>query len=174
VLEADLAGALARGEIELHYQPRRRLELEITESLLVRDAEHTRGVLAALRTQGVRIVMDDFGTGYASLAQLRDFPFEKIKMDRSFAADLGARRRGSAAMVGAVVDIAAALGAETVAEGVETRAQFAAVAAAGCHHAQGWLLGRPMPIGLAAAQVQAVEAGKRLASSGVEWQRRAQ
>lgn len=122
--------------------PARRLELEVTESVLLRDAEHTRTQLEELRALGVRICLDDFGTGYSSLSYLHKFPFDKIKIDKSFVCDLPGRD-SAAAIVGAIAGIGASLRLSTTAEGVETEDQLAAVRASGCTEAQGYLLGRP-------------------------------
>ena len=97
----------------------RRLVLEITESVLLQNNEDTLAVLHQLRSLGIRIALDDFGTGYSSLGYLRSFPFDKIKIDRSFIKDLD-RNDDSAVIVGAIVGIARGLGMTTVAEGVET------------------------------------------------------
>ncbi len=121
-----------------------RLEIEITESLLI-DGGEAADLLLALRRLGVRSALDNFGTGYSSLSYLRRFPFDKIKIDRSFIADIA--DPDTAAIVRAVVGIAAQLGATVTAEGVETEAQFAAVQQAGCTEAQGYLFGRPVPLG---------------------------
>ncbi|MGX7707367.1 EAL domain-containing protein [Methylobacterium sp. Gmos1] len=120
-----------------------RLEIEITESLLI-DGGEAVDLLPALRRLGVRIALDDFGTGYSSLSYLRRFPFDAIKIDRSFIADIA--DPDTAAIVRAVVGIAAQLGATVTAEGVETEAQLAAVRQAGCTEAQGYLFGRPVPL----------------------------
>lgn len=138
-----------------------RLEVEVTESMLVRDADRSRLLFQELRAIGVRIAMDDFGTGYSSLSQLRDFPFDKVKVDRAFVADLGTGRRGAEAIVRAVTGIAGALGMETVAEGVETREQLKGVVAAGCDHAQGWLFGKAAPLAEATRLLAAIEAKTR-------------
>jgi diguanylate cyclase (GGDEF)-like protein len=135
--------------------PARRLELEITESLFLADDERNLQILHELRALGVRVSMDDFGTGYSSLSYLQRFPFDKIKIDRSFIQDLTARG-GSAAIVRAAVVLGVSLGIRTVAEGVETREQLAKLRAEGCDEAQGYLLGRPGP----AAGVPAVIAAR--------------
>jgi diguanylate cyclase (GGDEF)-like protein len=122
-----------------------RLSLEITESLLVRDAEAALTVLTRLRGLGVRISMDDFGTGYSSLSYLRSFPFDKIKIDRSFVRDLETSE-SSNAIVRAIVHLGCALGMSVTAEGVETQEQFERVKAEGCTEAQGYLFGRPCQI----------------------------
>ena len=122
-----------------------RLELEITEGLLMRNTEATIATLHRLKDIGLRIAMDDFGTGYSSLSYLQSFPFDRIKVDRSFVSQLGANSTSST-VVRAVVDIATSRGMQTTAEGVETEEQRAALEALGCDEAQGYLLGRPVPV----------------------------
>jgi EAL domain-containing protein (putative c-di-GMP-specific phosphodiesterase class I) len=119
-----------------------RLELEITESVLLLEDDATVKTLHLLRGLGVRISMDDFGTGYSSLSYLRSFPFDKIKIDRSFVRDL-AEKEDCAAIVRAVAGLGASLGITTTAEGVETVEQLAQVRAQGCTEAQGYLFSRP-------------------------------
>jgi len=121
-----------------------RLELEITESILLEDTESTLDTLQRLKGLGVRIAMDDFGTGYSSLSYLRRFPFDKIKIDGSFVSGLGSKSE-DAAIVRAVIDLGQSLGMVATAEGVETEEQMRLLQAAGCGQAQGFLLGRPMP-----------------------------
>jgi diguanylate cyclase (GGDEF)-like protein len=123
----------------------RRLELEITESVLLQNNDDTLALLHQLRGLGIRIALDDFGTGYSSLGYLRRFPFDKIKIDRTFIRDIDANA-GSAVIVGAVVGIARALGMTTVAEGVETEKQLALVSRQGCALVQGNLFSRPRPV----------------------------
>jgi diguanylate cyclase (GGDEF)-like protein/PAS domain S-box-containing protein len=123
--------------------PPHRLELEITETALLRDDEATLLVLRALRALGVRIALDDFGTGYASLGYLNCFSFDKIKVDRSFIMQLPASIP-STAIVRAVTTLGRSLGMVITAEGVETRAQHDAVRLQGCTQAQGYFLGMPM------------------------------
>ena len=123
-----------------------RLELEITESSLLVPEAGILGTLNRLRAIGVRIAMDDFGTGYSSLSQLRAFPFNKIKIDRSFVAGLG-RDDGSAAMIRAITALGSSLGMTTIAEGVETEAQAAQIESDGCTDIQGYLISRPIPAG---------------------------
>jgi diguanylate cyclase (GGDEF)-like protein len=131
--------------------PANRLELEITESVLLRDDATTLDLLHRLRALGLSIALDDFGTGYASLSYLRSFPFDKIKIDQSFIRDLPSQSE-CVAIVRAVTDLATTLGMKTVAEGVETQDHLARVQAAGCDQAQGYLLSRPVPsAGLATA-----------------------
>ncbi len=115
----------------------RRLELELTESALLRHGDATLDQLRALKRLGVQVSLDDFGTGYSSLTQLRSFPFDRVKIDRSFADD--------AAVVRAVAALGASLGMRTTAEGVETAAQLRRLREEGCTEAQGYLLGRPVP-----------------------------
>jgi predicted signal transduction protein with EAL and GGDEF domain len=122
----------------------RRLELEITEGLLMRNTAKTLDTLHQLKRLGVRIAMDDFGTGYSSLSYLQSFPFDKIKIDRSFVSAVK-REPQSSTVVRSVIDIAKSLGMSTTAEGVETEEQCDCLTALGCHEAQGYLFGRPQP-----------------------------
>ena len=137
-----------------------RLELEITESVLLEDTEAAVAILQALKSLGVRIAMDDFGTGYSSLSYLRRFAFDKIKIDRSFVADLG-RSSDAAAIVRSVVGLGASLGITTNAEGVEVEAQADLLRAEGCNEAQGYRYGRPMPATELVRLVQAQERDAR-------------
>jgi diguanylate cyclase (GGDEF)-like protein len=120
-----------------------RLGLEITEGLLLEHNDATRETLAALKRLGVRLLLDDFGTGFSSLGYLRRYELDVLKIDRSFVADLGEDGRGDAAIVEAIVGMARALGMWTVPEGVETPEQLARLAELGCDYAQGFHLGRP-------------------------------
>ena len=119
-----------------------RLELEITESVLLKDTDSTLNLLRQLRDLGVRISMDDFGTGYSSLGYLQRFPFDKIKIDQSFVRDL-ADKPESIAIVRAVTSLAESLGITTTAEGVETAEQLQKLRREGCTEAQGYLFSRP-------------------------------
>jgi diguanylate cyclase (GGDEF)-like protein len=121
-----------------------RLELEITEAVLIRDDDAALAVLHQLRAIGVRIALDDFGTGYSSLSYLQRFPFDKIKIDRCFVTDI-AGPEGSASIVEAVVNIAAARRMTTTAEGVETEQQRELLRALGCSEMQGYLFSPPKP-----------------------------
>ncbi|HXF54662.1 MAG TPA: EAL domain-containing protein [Hyphomicrobiaceae bacterium] len=121
-----------------------RLELEITENILLQDGTSTLATLHRLRELGVHIAMDDFGTGYSSLSYLRSFPFDKIKIDRSFVKDITVTS-GSLSIVRAVAAMAKGLGMETTAEGVETQEQLETVKSEGCTEIQGYLLSRPLP-----------------------------
>ena len=118
------------------------LQLEVTESMLITQPEVTRRVLSQLSARGFRIVLDDFGVGYSSLAYLKHLPLDGIKIDRSFVSEL-AFDRNDAAIVSAVVGLAHGLGFTVVAEGIESEAQLEALRAAGCNEGQGFLLGRP-------------------------------
>ncbi|WP_298960171.1 EAL domain-containing protein [uncultured Methylobacterium sp.] len=124
----------------------RRLELEITEGVMLQDTEATLAVLHRLKRLGVRIALDDFGTGFSSLSYLRRFPFDKIKIDRSFVADLDTRPDATA-IVEAVTRLGERLGVTTTAEGVETPEQLEKLRRAGCRMVQGYLIGRPVPAG---------------------------
>jgi diguanylate cyclase (GGDEF)-like protein/PAS domain S-box-containing protein len=121
-----------------------RLELEITETLLLEKADHVLATLHALRALGVRISMDDFGTGYSSLSYLRKFPFDKIKIDRSFVHDLGANAEAQA-IVRAILSLGTSLGITITAEGVETEAELRCLKAEGCHEGQGYLFSKARP-----------------------------
>jgi EAL domain-containing protein (putative c-di-GMP-specific phosphodiesterase class I) len=121
-----------------------RLEIEITESLLLTDSDQTLETLHRLRHLGVRIALDDFGTGYSSLSYLRRFPFDKIKIDRSFMRDL-TRKGDSLAIIKAIIGLGHSLGMELVAEGVETEEQLNAVREQGCNEVQGFYFSPPMP-----------------------------
>jgi len=122
-----------------------RLELEVTESVLIDDFFRGVSMLRRLKALGVRIVMDDFGTGYSSLSYLHSFPFDKIKIDRVFISDLEHNSQ-SATIVRAVIGLARGLELPVAAEGVETEGQLAILAHEGCDEIQGFLLGRPHPI----------------------------
>ena len=120
-----------------------RLEIELTENLFLEDAQAAER-LRPLQALGVRIALDDFGTGYSSLAYLRRFPFDTLKIDRSFVREL-ADKGDVKAIVGAMIDLAHRLGIRTVAEGVETESQWRLLAALGCQEVQGYLVARPQP-----------------------------
>ncbi|SED49666.1 diguanylate cyclase (GGDEF) domain-containing protein [Rhizobiales bacterium GAS191] len=123
-----------------------RLELEVTESVLLHENDTTLSVLHQLRALGVRIAMDDFGTGYSSLSYLRKFPFDKIKIDRSFVSDMTGDA-DCAAIIRAVVGLAEGLHMTTTAEGVETQDQLERLRAEGYVEGQGYFFSRPMPVG---------------------------
>ena len=121
-----------------------RLQLEITESVLLFDSEPTLDTLHQLRALGVRISMDDFGTGYSSLSYLRSFPFDKIKIDRSFVHDVCSNME-SMAIIRAVSGLGCSLGMSTTGEGIETREELDFLKREGCIEGQGYLFGRPQP-----------------------------
>ena len=148
----DVVAALGAAALPAH-----RLEVEITEAVLLRDTELNVGILEELRGLGVRISMDDFGTGYSSLAYLQKFPFDKIKIDRSFVRDLD--RPESIAIVRAVAGLGGSLGMKTTAEGVETQQQLRKLHEEGCTEVQGYLFSRPVP---AAQAAQLLQSHKRM------------
>ena len=123
-----------------------RLEIEITESVLFRNENTVLGALSEIHALGVRIAMDDFGTGYSSLSQLHSFPFDKIKIDRSFVTDRGGNVESQNAIIRAITALGVSLGMSTIAEGVETADQLARIRAGGCGSVQGYLFSRPVPI----------------------------
>jgi diguanylate cyclase (GGDEF)-like protein/PAS domain S-box-containing protein len=137
-----------------------RLELEITESVLLRDSTATLDTLHALRGLGVRISMDDFGTGYSSLRYLRSFPFDKIKIDQSFVHEMFSNEE-CATIIEAVIGIGRRLGITTTAEGVETDAQMIRLREEGCDMAQGFLIGRPVPAAEAVRHLTVTKPTKR-------------
>lgn len=134
----DVVGALSASGLESS-----RLELEITESVLLDDNKTTMQALHELRRWGVRISIDDFGTGYSSFTYLRMFPFDKIKIDQSFVRDLPTKK-DSTAIVRAIIGVANSLDMVTTAEGVETQDQLAYLQAEGCTEVQGYLISRPL------------------------------
>ncbi len=140
-LIANVRTALMRSGL-----PPDRLELEITESALLAAEASTLATLHSLRALGVRISLDDFGTGYSSLSQLRSFPFDKIKIDRSFVNDVAHNPQASA-IIRAISALSESLGMATIAEGVETDEQARAIARNGCEDIQGYLISRPVPAG---------------------------
>jgi EAL domain-containing protein (putative c-di-GMP-specific phosphodiesterase class I) len=140
-----------------------RLELEITEAVLIRDDEAALAILHQLRAIGVRIALDDFGTGYSSLSYLQRFPFDKIKIDRCFVNDI-AEPGGSSCIVQAVVNIAAARHMTTTAEGVETQQQQQLLRALGCSEMQGYLFSPAKP----AAEIKQLFLSHRERSTAVD------
>ncbi len=121
------------------------LELEITESLLMDGSESTLATLHRLRNLGVRIAMDDFGTGYSSLSYLQSFPFDRIKIDKSFVNGIGGDSQ-SLSIVRAIAALANGLGIATTAEGVETNSQRDMVKMEGCTEMQGFLMSKPLTL----------------------------
>jgi len=151
-LVTTVTQALATARLAPH-----RLELEITEAVLLQDNEAVVTMLHQLRALGVRVAMDDFGTGYSSLSYLRSFPFDKIKIDRSFVSEL-ATREDSMAIIRAVTGLGRSLGIVTTAEGVENDAQLELLRREGCTQAQGYLFSKPRP----ASEVAMMLEGPRL------------
>nr|WP_299501212.1 ammonium transporter [uncultured Rhizobium sp.] len=135
------------------------LELEITESVLIDDDDRALKILTHLKYLGFRIALDDFGTGYSSLSYLSRYPFDVIKIDRSFVAALGTEETANA-IVRSIIDLGRGLGMSVVAEGVETLDQALYLAAAGCEELQGYLLGRPVPVAEAPKIVSPVTANE--------------
>jgi diguanylate cyclase (GGDEF)-like protein/PAS domain S-box-containing protein len=131
-----------------------RLELEITESVLLDNTEANLCTLRALKALGVAISLDDFGTGYSSLGYLRSFPFDRIKIDKSFVADM-AQSRESLSIIRAITEMSRSLLIKTTAEGVETLDQLERLKAEGCSHLQGYLFGRPVPAKLRRSSLEA-------------------
>src|SRR5712672_1915770 len=144
-MHGDLVGLVHSILLETGLTPGR-LELEITEGVLIEDFDRGLALLRRLKALGVRVSMDDFGSGYSSLSYLQAFPFDKIKVDRTFVMNLG-RNPQSAAIVRAVIDLGHGLDMSIVAEGVETLEQLSFLAEEGCDAVQGFLLGKPFPIG---------------------------
>ncbi|MCJ2049337.1 putative bifunctional diguanylate cyclase/phosphodiesterase, partial [Methylobacterium sp. J-070] len=153
--QADLAERVLAILTETGLSPMR-LELEITETVIINDMARALGILRRLKALGISIAMDDFGTGYSSLATLQAFPFDKIKIDRSFVGHVEGSPQ-AAVIVRAVLGLGRSLGMSVVAEGVETEEQMRFLAAEACDEAQGYLIGRPQPIERFAERVGAAE-----------------
>jgi len=148
---ADVSGILAETNL-----PAGLLILEITESAIIGDIHTSRAVLRELRTMGVRVALDDFGTGYSSLTHLSDLPIDTIKIDQSFVSEMCTRSQ-DALIIEAVITLAHSLGMSTIAEGVETPAQLAALRLSRCDSVQGYLLSRPTSRKQVPAMLAAVE-----------------
>ena len=122
-----------------------RLELELTEGVVVADADQAQSAIAELRAMGIKVALDDFGAGYSSLIYLRRFAFDKIKIDRSFLVSM--ETSGEAAiLVHSIVHLGRALGLQVTAEGIETEEQQRFLQAVGCHQLQGYYFARPCPV----------------------------
>jgi diguanylate cyclase (GGDEF)-like protein/PAS domain S-box-containing protein len=145
--------------------PPERLLLEITEGALMDDYSRAVSILRRLKALGIRIAMDDFGTGYSSLSYLQSFPFDKIKIDQTFIANLE-RSAQSAAIVRSVLGLGRSLELTTVAEGVETQAQLEVLRREGCDEMQGYLIGRPQPIAEYADMIGRTARERRAAAAG--------
>jgi diguanylate cyclase (GGDEF)-like protein len=141
---ADLAGLVHLILLETGLSPGR-LELEITEGIIFDDPARALSVLRRLKGLGVKIAMDDFGTGYASMSSLQSFPFDKIKIDQSFVADVSINAQ-SGAIVRSIIGLGKALDIPVIAEGVETESERAFLMREGCREIQGFLIGHPAPI----------------------------
>jgi EAL domain-containing protein (putative c-di-GMP-specific phosphodiesterase class I) len=137
---ADNIGAT----LQAHKLPAHLLELEITESLVMKDPAHAMEILAAIRAIGLRISMDDFGTGYSSLAQLKRFPLDSVKIDRSFVQDIPDNANDTA-IIKAIIAMGHALKLKVIAEGVEKAAQLAFLRRHGCDEIQGFYFSKPIP-----------------------------
>lgn len=135
---------IVKRALELSQLAPSRLELEITESLLIQDKNTAKTTLQELRNLGVRIALDDFGTGYSSLAYLRNFPLNQLKIDRSFVSAI-ATDKGSLAIISTIIQLADALSLETIAEGIETAKEMHLLIACGCEDGQGFHFAKPMP-----------------------------
>ncbi|GAB3737350.1 hypothetical protein GCM10028794_19120 [Silanimonas algicola] len=158
--QSDFVESIAEG-LRRHGLPGEALELELTESILIADVEDAMRRLTALSALGVRLAIDDFGTGYSSLSYLKRFPIERIKIDRSFIADLPGSAESEAIVV-AIIQMGRALRLSVTAEGVETEAQRELLHAAGCHEMQGWLMA-PALTAEAFSQRFGADSGERMA-----------
>lgn len=143
--EADMHAGTIRNLFERHGLPPRALHLELTESVLLRRPEEARSLMGALRDEGLCLSIDDFGTGFSSMAYLRELPLDHLKIDRAFVRDV-TRDARSAAICRAFIALGQGLGLSVIAEGVEEAEQLAWLRAHGCDQAQGFLFARPMPL----------------------------
>ncbi|WP_338504737.1 EAL domain-containing protein [Sphingomonas kaistensis] len=154
-----------------------RLELEITEGVFMTECDTTEATFAALKKLGVRLVLDDFGTGYSSLGYLKQAPFDKIKIDRSFVRGAGLDQRRNAAIIRAIVTLAESLGMDTVAEGVETHEELQQMRSLGVSEIQGYIFGQPVRPAeaqqLAQGRILEVDSGPSLRESRQRMMRRA-
>jgi diguanylate cyclase len=160
--DPNLVGAIEAALAETGLDPQR-LELEVTETVLISEMDKALTVLTDLRRMGVRIALDDFGTGYSSLSYLRKLPFDKIKIDRSFVRDLSTHAE-SQAIVGALIGLAGELGVGVTAEGVETEGQLSQLRASGCEEAQGFLISHPQSAAAITAFIAQSQARRRSAA----------
>jgi EAL domain-containing protein (putative c-di-GMP-specific phosphodiesterase class I) len=158
----DLAGLVHLVLLETGLSPGR-LELEITEGVIFDDPARALSILRRLKALGVKIAMDDFGTGYASMSSLQSFPFDKIKIDRTFVSGVEFNSQ-SAAIVRSIIGLGTALQIPVIAEGVETEGECAFLRQEGCGEIQGFLIGRPLPISEYAAITEG--ASSRRAKAG--------
>jgi len=144
IVNADFIGLVESVLNETDLDPRR-LEIEVTESLFIHDADQARHCLQHLHDLGITVTIDDFGTGFSSLSTLRSFPFDRIKIDRSFVSELGIDAENTA-IVKSVLALGRAMGLRVVAEGVETQEQYALLRQLDCNYVQGYLIGKPLPL----------------------------
>ena len=151
--QLDFVEVVERILNETGFDPAR-LELELTETTLLGNVESAEAAMRRLRALGVHLALDDFGTGYSSLLYLRRFPFDKLKIDRSFVRSIE-KAADAAAIVHAIVSLGRGLGMKVTAEGVETAAQQLFLRAAGVHSMQGYRFGRPVSIAEISARLQA-------------------
>jgi len=147
--------------------------LEITETALISDPVRALGTLRAAKAMGFKVAIDDFGTGHSSLAYLKDFPIDYIKIDRSFVAEVDRDPRVNSLTM-AIIEMAKALGATTIAEGIERESQLESLRALGCHLGQGWLLGRPVPADQVPARTRGLPAASATPDTVVPRQTRGQ
>jgi diguanylate cyclase (GGDEF)-like protein/PAS domain S-box-containing protein len=161
---SDLPGLVHSILLETGLAPNR-LELEITEGVLIRDFSRAVSILRRLKSLGVRIAMDDFGTGYSSLSYLQSFPFDKIKIDQAFISNLEHNAQ-SATIIRAVIGLARALDVPVLAEGVESEEQLAFLSKERCDQIQGFLVGRPLPIEHYAALTGRPQKARPIAAAG--------
>jgi diguanylate cyclase (GGDEF)-like protein/PAS domain S-box-containing protein len=152
-LPAMVRDALAEAGFPAHL-----LDLEVTESFLVTDPKHAASVLEELAAFGIRIALDDFGTGYSALSSLRQFPVHQLKLDRSFVTEIE-QNATTRAIAGTIIDLAHTLDMSSLAEGVETREQYAALDELGCESFQGYYFARPMAVGALTAYLRVGRAG---------------
>jgi diguanylate cyclase (GGDEF)-like protein len=166
----DFVSTIERTLLETGFDPAR-LELELTESTLLGNLDNAEDAMRRLKALGVKLALDDFGTGYSSLLYLRRFPFDKLKIDKSFVLSIE-KTADAAAIVHAVVSLGRGLGMKVTAEGVETAEQHLFLRAAGVHCMQGFRFGRPMPAGEIAARLatpgvyRSIEGDARAALAG--------
>jgi EAL domain-containing protein (putative c-di-GMP-specific phosphodiesterase class I) len=153
-LIADISQALEDSGIEAHW-----LELELTESSLMENTAHTIASLQRLRTLGVKISIDDFGTGYSSLAYLRRFPIDKLKIDIAFVREVTTNPQ-DAAITRTIIELAHSLNLQVIAEGVETKEQWALLKEQGCDHGQGYLFSKPLALPELETLLRKVECAK--------------
>jgi diguanylate cyclase (GGDEF)-like protein/PAS domain S-box-containing protein len=163
-MHGDVVGLVHSILLETGLSPGR-LELEITEGVLIEDFDRGLALLRRLKSLGVRVSMDDFGSGYSSLSYLQAFPFDKIKIDRAFVMNLG-RNPQSASIVRAVIGLGHGLEMSIVAEGVETQEQLSFLAEEGCDAVQGYFIGKPLPIGQYSALVGRADTMKPVRMTG--------